>query len=137
MSYTAFLLIKLWWQNCGSVTIFPAVTKMPLLNQLIHYSSYSWETHSFSASQRIPHLSQNLRFVIMFTTVQQWSLNQANRIPVTLPHPISVKSILISLSNLQLDLPSDIFPPSKVLCAFLVIHIWASNLSKIEVSMLS
>ena len=39
MSHTAFLLIKLQWQNCGSVAIFPAVTKMPLLNQLIHCSS--------------------------------------------------------------------------------------------------
>lgn len=61
MSYTALLLIKLWQQIYGSVIILPAVRKMSLLNQLIHGSSYSWETHSCSSSQRIPHLTQNLK----------------------------------------------------------------------------
>jgi len=47
--------------------------------------------------------------ITMFTTASHWSLNSVRWIQYTPSHPISLRSILISMSHLCLGLPSCIF----------------------------
>jgi hypothetical protein len=62
------------------------------------------------------------RFITVFTGALHWSLSWARSIQSILPHPISLRSILVLSSYLRLGLPSGLFPsgfPTNILYAFL------------------
>ena len=80
--------------------------------------SPSWEADWFAASQEIPHISQNWRFITVLTSVRHLSLSWASPIQSIYPHPTSWRSILILSTHLRLGLPRGLFPfgfPTKTL----------------------
>ena len=80
---------------------------------LLTYSmeqSLSWEANWFSASQEIPRILGNLKFITAFTTTCHLSLSWVSLIESILPHPASSRSILILFSHLRLGLPNGLFP---------------------------
>jgi len=88
-----------------------------------------WETNRFSASQEIPRILWNPKFITVFTSARHMSLSWANLIQSTPLHPTSWKFILILSSYLHLGLPSDLFPsgfPTKTLCTPLLSRICAT-----------
>jgi len=78
----------------------------------------SWAANRLAASQEIPHISCNLRFITALTSVHHLSLSWASPIQSIYPHPTSWRSILILSTHLRLGLPSGVLPssfPSKTL----------------------
>ena len=89
----------------------------------------SMEPNRASASQAIPHIVWNLRFIITFTSACHLSLSWARSIHSMPPHPTSWRFILIYSSYLWLGVPSDLLPRSlstKTLYAPLLSPIHAS-----------
>ena len=78
-----------------------------LLTYLMEQSP--WEANRFSASQEIPHILWNPKFITAFTSARQLSLSWANSIQSIPPYPTSWRSILILSSHLRLGLPSGFF----------------------------
>jgi len=97
-----------------------------LLTFLLNYfmeQSPSWEANWFSASQEIPRIFGNRRFITVFTSARHLSLSWATWIQSMPPHPTSWISILILSSHLRLGLPSGLFPsgfPTKTLYTSLI-----------------
>jgi hypothetical protein len=60
--------------------------------------------------KKFPALYGNQRFITAFTSAHQLSLFWASSIHSILPHPSSLRSILILSSHLRLGLPSTIIP---------------------------
>ena len=80
--------------------------------------SPSWEANRFSASQEIPRILWNPRFITAFTSARHLSLSWASLIQSIPTHPTSWRSILILSSHLRLGLPNGLFPsgfPTKTL----------------------
>ena len=80
----------------------------------------------FAASQEIPRISQNWRFITALTSVRHLSLSWASPIQSTCPHPTSWRSILRLSTHLRLGLPSDLFPsgfPTKTLYTALWLYV--------------
>jgi len=80
--------------------------------------SLSWEANRFSASQEIPRILWNRRFITAFTNARHPSLSWARSIQSTAPHPTSWWYILILASHLRLGLPIGLLPssfPTKIL----------------------
>ena len=80
--------------------------------------SSSWEANWFAASQEIPRISRNPKFITALTSVRYLSLSWASPIQSIYPHPTSWRSILILSTHLRLCLPSGLFPsgfPTKTL----------------------
>ena len=84
-----------------------------LLIYLLTYSMQQspWESNRFVASQEIPCILWNGRFITAFTSARCLSLSWASSIQSIPPHPTSWRSILILSSYLCLGLPSCLFPP--------------------------
>jgi len=81
-----------------------------LLNYLLPYlltpwNSPSWEANRFSASQEIPRILWNRRFITAITSAHHLSISWA-RLLTSIPHPTSSISFLILSSHLRLGLPS-------------------------------
>ena len=74
--------------------------------------SPSWEANWFAASQEIPCISRNPRFITALTSVRHLSLSWASPIQSIYPHPTSWRSVLILSTHLHLGLPSDLLPSS-------------------------
>ena len=72
--------------------------------------SPSWEANWFAASQEIPRILWNRRFITALTSVFHLSLTWASPIQSTYPHPTSWRYILIIYTHLRLGLPSGLFP---------------------------
>jgi len=78
-----------------------------------------WEANSHSATQEVPRLLWNLRFITDFKVARLWFPSRAWCIQST-PSPFSLRSSLIlfsHLSHLRQCLPSDLFPsgfPTKI-----------------------
>jgi len=72
--------------------------------------SPSWEVHWFAASQEIPRISRNRRFITALTSIRHLSLFWAGPIQSIYPHPTSWRSILILSTHRRLGLPSGILP---------------------------
>ena len=72
--------------------------------------SPSWEANRFAASQEIPRILWNQRFIAPLTSVRDLSLSWASPIQSTYPHPTSWRSILILSTHLHLGLLSGLFP---------------------------
>jgi hypothetical protein len=69
--------------------------------------SPSWEANYCSASQKIPHVLRKLKFrYCVHKSATGPYLDQDEFIP----HPSSLRSILIVLSHVCLGLPSGLFP---------------------------
>ena len=64
--------------------------------------SPSWAANRFAASQEIPRILWNPRFITTFTSTRHLSLSWASSIQSTLPHPTSWRSFLILPSHLPL-----------------------------------
>ena len=80
-------------------------------NSLTHSREQSpWEANRFSASQEIPHIWWNPKFITAFTSARHLSLSSATSIQAIPSHPPSLRSILILFSHLRLGLPSGPFP---------------------------
>jgi hypothetical protein len=83
----------------------------------------SWETNNGPLAQELPNISWNPKVhYSVFTRPHNWSLSWVRLIWFTPPYPTSLRYILILFSNLQLGLPSELFPsgfPTKILHAFL------------------
>jgi hypothetical protein len=81
--------------------------------------SPSWEANWFAASQEIPRISRNRRFITALTSTRHLFLSWVTPIQSIYPHPTSWRSVLIILStHLCLGLPSGLFPsgfPTKTL----------------------
>ena len=88
---------------------------------LLTYSmvqSPSWEANWFAASQEIPCISRNQRFITALTSVRHPSLSWASPIQSIYTHPTSWRSILILSTHLCLGLPIGLLPsgfPTKTL----------------------
>ena len=70
----------------------------------------SWEANRFSASQEIPRIYGNRKFIIALTSAYHLSLSWTSSIQSTPLHPTSWRSILILSSHLRLGLSSGLFP---------------------------
>jgi hypothetical protein len=70
----------------------------------------SWEANLFAASQEIPHILWNRRFITTFTSTRHLSLSWASSIQSTPSHLTSCRYILILSSHLHLGLPICLFP---------------------------
>jgi hypothetical protein len=73
-----------------------------------------------SASQKIPRILWNQRFITAFTSSRYWSLSRATSTQSMPPHPKYRRLILILSSCLLLGVPNSIFPsgfPNKTLYA--------------------
>ena len=82
--------------------------------------SPSCEANWFSASQEIPPILWNPKFVTAFTSARHLSLSWVRLIQFMPPHPTSWRSLLILSSHLRLGIPSGLFPsgfPTKTLYA--------------------
>ena len=80
----------------------------------------SWEANWFAASQEIPRISWNPRFITAFTSFRQPSLSWARSIQSTCPQPTSWRFIVILSTHQRLGLPSGLFPsgfPTRTLYA--------------------
>ena len=80
--------------------------------------SRSSEANWFAASQEIPRISRNPKFITALTSVRHRSLFWASLIQSIYPHPTSWRSILILSTHLRLGLRSGLFPscfPTKTL----------------------
>jgi hypothetical protein len=88
--------------------------------------SSSSEANSYSASQEVPHISWNPRFITVFTTARHLSIAWARLIQPTPSHAISLRSILLSCSHLRLDLSSGRVPSGLLTttpqCNILLLH---------------
>ena len=113
----------IFW-NMSSITLIPFffMFAIPMcLTYLLTHStvqSPSWEANWFAASQEIPHISQNLKFITALTSVRHLYLFWASPIQSIHPHPTSWRSILILSTHLRLCLPSGLLPsgfPTKTL----------------------
>jgi len=71
--------------------------------------SPSWKANWFAASQEIPRISRNRRFITELTSFRHLSLSWASPIQSIYPHPTSWRSILILSTHLYLGLPSGLF----------------------------
>ena len=71
-----------------------------------------WEANWFAASQEIPRISRNPRFITALTSVCHLSLSWVSPIQSIYPHPTSWRSILILHTHLRLGLPSGLFASS-------------------------
>ena len=84
--------------------------------------------------RKFPAFYGTRRFITAFTSARHLSLSWATSIQYTPPHPTSWRSILTLSSNLQLCLPSGLFPsgfPTKTLYTSLLSPIratWPSHL---------
>jgi hypothetical protein len=79
--------------------------------------------------KNLPAFYGTRRFMTVFTTAFHWSLHWARSIQSIPSHPISLRCILITSTNLCLGLPSGLFHsrfPSNILYAFLFFHIRAT-----------
>ena len=72
--------------------------------------SPSWEANWFAASQEIPRISRNPRFITTLTSIHHLSLSWASPIQSIYPHSTSWRSIQILSTHLCLGLPSGSFP---------------------------
>ena len=81
-------------------------------HSLLTYSTEKspWEANRFSASQEIPRILWNPKFITAFTSARPLSLSWASLIQSILPHPTSWRSIWILSSHLSQGLPKDLFP---------------------------
>ena len=97
-----------------------AVTKLNLTHTtdsncivlILNYSmqqSPSWETNRFSASQEIPSILWNRRFITAFTTARQLSLSWARSIQWMTAQATSWRSVFILSSHLRLVLQNCLF----------------------------
>ena len=80
--------------------------------------SHSWEANWFAASQEIPRISGNRRFITALTSIRHPSLSWAIPIQSIYPQPTSWRSILMLSTHLRLGLPSGLLPsgfPTKTL----------------------
>jgi len=94
--------------------------------------SPSWEANRFSASQEIPRILWNPKFITPFTSARQLSLSWARSIQSITSHPTHWRSILILSFHLRLGFPSSLFPsgvPTKTLCTPLLSPICATCLT--------
>ena len=86
-----------------------------------------WEANQFSASQEIPRILWNRRFITAFTS--HLSLSWARSIQSMPPQSTCWRSILILFSHLYLGLPSGLFPSgftTKTLYAPLLSQVYAT-----------
>ena len=84
--------------------------------------SPSLEANWFAASQEIPRISRNPKFITALTSVRHLSLSWASPIQSIYPHPTSRGSILKLSTHLCLGLPSGLLPsgfPTKTLYTLL------------------
>jgi hypothetical protein len=94
---------------------FPATpTNQPLYSSylLTHSTQHSpsWEANQFAASQEIPRILWNPKFITAFTSASQLSLSWASTIQSIHEHPVFWSSIFLLSYHLSLGLPSCLFP---------------------------
>jgi hypothetical protein len=73
----------------------------------------------FAASQEIPRIYGNQKFITVFTSVRHLSLSWTRSIQSPQPPPTPWRSLLILFSHLHLGLPNGFVPaglPTKTLC---------------------
>jgi hypothetical protein len=88
--------------------------------------SPSWEATNCAATQELPSILWNWRFITMFKRALHWSLLWARSFQSIPPHSFSLISILILSIHLHLGLPNGLFLfgfPTKILYEFLFPHI--------------
>ena len=91
----------------------PVIFEPRCITYLLTYSvvqSPSWEDNWFAASQEIPRISRNPKFIAALKSVRHLSLSWASPIQYIYPHSTSWRSILILSIHLRLGLPSGLLP---------------------------
>jgi hypothetical protein len=92
------------------IVLFKILTNS-LTNYLINSIelSPSWESPVAELLRNFKKFYWTRRFITVFTGVRHWSVSWARWTQLILPHPISLRSILILFSHIRLGLPSGLF----------------------------